>query len=109
MVELLRPYDLMKLLTVLGIQECEIQELERDLAANDEDLRAMGVFQTWRKANGSRATRIAILDALRRCNNVEAEEELAEKWREKGNFVNYFTHTKKSSLLLVVLRGPFGS
>ena len=85
MVKLLRPYDLMKLLTALDIHEDDLKELERDLAANDDDLRAMGVFQTWRKAKGSRATRMAILDALRRCDNVEAEEELVEKWREKGN------------------------
>ena len=84
MVELLQPYDLMKLLTAPDIQEDDMKELERDLAANDDDLRAMEVFQTWRKVKGSRATRIAILDALRRCNNVEAEEDIIEKWREKG-------------------------
>ena len=50
MVKLLRPYDLMKVLTALDIQECDMKELERDLAANNDDLRAMGVFQTWKKA-----------------------------------------------------------
>ena len=84
MVKLLRPYDLMKIVTALDIQEDDMKELERDLSAKDDDLRAMGVFQTWRKAKGSSATRMAILDALRRCKNVEAEEELVEKWREKG-------------------------
>ena len=74
----------MKLWAALNIEGQLIRDLHSSLTNKNGNTNAMEVLLLWKKSNGSRATRKAILDALRRCNNVEAEEELAEKWYKTG-------------------------
>ncbi|XP_072033665.1 uncharacterized protein [Amphiura filiformis] len=84
-VEMLRTYDLIKLLNALHVDQHEIRKFSKDILGNGVELRAMEVFQRWRKTKGPKATRQAIINGLRRCNNAEAEEELLDLWNKKGS------------------------
>ena len=84
---------LKKLFIALGLQFCQISKAEKSAATDDVDLQALAVLSSWKKANGSKATRIAILHALERCENVEAKEDLEELWKNKGINIYYiYTH-----------------
>ena len=84
-IQLLGPVDLQKLFYALDTKQRDIKIADRCSASPElEDLKAIQVFQKWRKDYGKKATRKLVLDALTRCDNVEAEEELAERWKNLG-------------------------
>ena len=86
-IQLLGPDDLKKLFYALDIKQRDIQVADRSSMSPEEDLWAIQVFQKWKENTGGKATRKLILDALRRCNNIEAEEELSDKWKERGKII----------------------
>ena len=86
-VERLRPYDLVKFLTALNVEEQDMRKLSKEILGSGSDVHAMQVFQKWKKAKGTKATRQAVLNGLRRYNNVEAAEELIDIWNRKGNVI----------------------
>ncbi|XP_072027710.1 uncharacterized protein [Amphiura filiformis] len=77
--------DLEKLYLVLEIKTADIDNAKRFDNTQDFKLQATRVLQHWRKTNGSKANRKAILDALQTCDLNEAKEILEEKWRLKDD------------------------
>ncbi|XP_072049912.1 uncharacterized protein [Amphiura filiformis] len=78
--KLLGPDDLQKLFCELDLTSQQIEKAERSAGTRDVELTAKSVFQFWRKERGQQATHFAILDGLEACENLEAKEELEEKW-----------------------------
>ncbi|XP_072016999.1 uncharacterized protein [Amphiura filiformis] len=64
----------------LGLVETDIENAYRRADTRDFKLQAISVLQLWRQINGLRATRQAIIDALKSCGFIEAKEILEKKW-----------------------------
>ena len=80
-IKLLTPYDLKELYYELGISSRDMQTWEADAGERASVyLRARSVLETWRKQEGSKASRQAILDALENCKNKDAKEKLQSQW-----------------------------
>ena len=84
MVKLLAPADHQHLYDALGIPKREVQKAEASASTSDVDLKAKEVLRQWKQKKGKLATRQAILDALKECENTEAKEKLEETWTQKG-------------------------
>ena len=83
-VKLLAPADHQNLFDALGIPNRDVQKAEAGASTSDVDQKAKAVLRQWKQKKGRAATRQAILGALHECENLEAEENLEEKWTEKG-------------------------
>ena len=83
-IRLLGTTDLQELLHALNIKDTDIEKEEKNASSDHPDLKARAVFNFWMKVNGNNATRQSILDALVKCDNIEATENLQDIWDEKG-------------------------
>ena len=89
-IQLLGPDDLRKLFQALGVDYRDVEKAERNADTADIDTKAWNVLRLWRNSLGARATRSCILNALEKCMNMEAWEQLNETWNQRGN-VNLIT------------------
>lgn len=81
LIDYLGPCDLNKLYRRLGLTSQAVQKAKDAVAdSRDEDSKDWNVLEMWRQRQGPKATQEVILHALRQCSNVEAAEELEDKW-----------------------------
>ncbi|XP_072016289.1 NLR family CARD domain-containing protein 4-like [Amphiura filiformis] len=64
----------------LGIPSPDVENAERRADTRDFKLQAIKVLESWRQTNGEKATRRAIIDALKECGFIEAEEIIEKQW-----------------------------
>ncbi len=76
----LKSHDLQHLYVELGLSSPEIERAEEIANSRDPQLRGLRVLQCWRKKVGKNANRIAIINALEKCNRREAVEYLKKQW-----------------------------
>ena len=86
-IELLGPDDFQKLFDALQIHHRDVQKAEERSGTKDVDLKAKAVLRHWKQTQGHNASRQHILDALYRCGNIQAKENLIKIWKIKGNFL----------------------
>ncbi|XP_072020841.1 twitchin-like [Amphiura filiformis] len=72
--------QLKHLFNELHIGKANIENAERIADTKDFKLQSNEVLQTWRQINGKNATKQSILEALTKCNLIEAKEILLVKW-----------------------------
>ena len=84
-IQLLGPDDLRKLFQALGVDYSDVEKVERNVDTTDIDTKAWNVLRLWRNRLGAGATRSCILNALEKCMNMEACEQLDETWNQRGN------------------------
>ena len=82
--ELLDPDDLQKLFDELQIHHRDVRKAEERVSTKDVDLKARAVLRHWKKIQGHKASKQFILDALDRCENIQAKENLIAAWEMKG-------------------------
>ncbi|XP_072016013.1 NLR family CARD domain-containing protein 4-like [Amphiura filiformis] len=78
--------QLRHLFVQLGIKASDRENAERRADTRDFKLQAIEVLRSWRQSKGEKATRKAILHALRKCHLMEAREILVEKWAQSKDF-----------------------
>ncbi len=83
-VALLSPDDLPTLYDELQIPDNVVKNAERSANTSDTVVRAKAVLRKWRELNGMRATRKAILKALRAGVLNLAADELERQWNSEG-------------------------
>ena len=76
----LKHSDLERLFVALGLKAHDIENAKFSAAINDYQLQAQSVLQFWRQINGSRASRQAIINALKECKRTKALEILIRIW-----------------------------
>ena len=94
MVKFLAPVDLQNLYEALGIPKRKVLKAEASASTSDVDLKAKEVLRQWKQKKGKLATRKTILDALQKCENLEAKEQLEEEWTRKGNKQNFASDSR---------------
>ena len=85
-IRLLSPSDSHELFHALDIKERDIATEKENANSADPIIQARTVFNFWIKTKASKATRQAILDALRKCCNIDAKEILEDIWAGKGKW-----------------------
>ena len=86
-IKLLGPDDFQKLYDELQIHHRDVQKAEERSGTKDVDLKAKAVLRHWKTTQGRKASRQRILDALYRCGNIQAKENLIKIWGIKGKFL----------------------
>ena len=94
-MELLQPDDFPLLYEKLRIMHRHVMKAELRANTTDPDIKAKSVLRQWKQKKGRRATRRAILTALRRCKKRDAMRALEEKWKEPGTVIIRAKRTKK--------------
>ena len=79
-IKLLSSDDLHKLYYELDIEDEEIEKAEKGAGTSDVFLKAMSVFNSWKKRYPSKATRKTLLTALKECDLIDPLEKLENKW-----------------------------
>ena len=64
----------------LGLPPDEIENAKRLADTKDFKLEAVSVLRSWRKTNGSAATKQAIIRALKECQYLQTVDMLCGKW-----------------------------
>ena len=64
-------------------------------------LKARSVLETWRKQEGSKASRQAILDALENCKNKDAKEKLQTQWGKAEKIYEKFDSLNVYDLIML--------
>ena len=100
MIQLLGPDDLKKLFQALDIDYRDVEKAEKNADTTDTDTRAWHVLRLWQKRLGKGAKRSCILDALEKCNNIDALEQLEATWNQQGYIE--FSHCNMPSFLLLL-------
>ena len=67
----------------LDIENEDFDREERKADSNDVRLKAMSVFNWWKKKHPDKATRKTLLMALREVELKDCMQKLAEKWGKK--------------------------
>ena len=83
-IKLLGPADLERLFHALDLQSTDIEKAQENVSLNDVDLKARNVLLFWRKTKGKAATRERILEALKKCENRNAVQQLEATWNIEG-------------------------
>ena len=64
----------------LGLESRDVEKAEAEAGTTNENLKARQVLLEWRKNKGHDATREFVLEALEKCGNTRAMEELHKTW-----------------------------
>ncbi len=80
--------DFTRLYLELHLTNRKIEEAKRRANTHSLQLQAIYVLNDWRRDNGNRASRWALIEALYTCDFVDAKQILEKKWniRFPGNF-----------------------
>ena len=90
--------DLQKLYGALGLSRQQVQKIEDSSQTRDVDLKARDVLEFWRKEY-QQASHDTILEALNKCDNRAAKEQLERTWNITGGRKSRIGH-KKCNILL---------
>ena len=80
MAKQLKRDELHYLFEALDIDYREIEKAQYEADTNDVNLQAKNVLRKWKQKIGKKATRNAILEALKECKFTSAIEELQKTW-----------------------------
>ena len=83
-IKLLGIADLERLYHALGLQSTDIEKAQANAGCNNVDIKARYVLQFWLKTEGKGATRERILEALEKCQNRLAVQQLESTWKSEG-------------------------
>ena len=64
----------------LDLESRDVEKAEAEANTSNETLKARQVLLEWRKSSGHRATRECVLEALKKCGNIKAMDELQQIW-----------------------------
>ena len=81
-IRLLTLDDLHILYYELDMEEEDIDKAERAAATSNVRLKAMSVFNWWKKSNPSKATRRTLLMALEKSELNDPKQKLESEWGE---------------------------
>ena len=72
------PNGLQHLFSRLNLSQAMVEHAE--FGQTDSQLRGRAVLMKWRQQSPGEATKRAVLEALKKCRNLEARRALIEKW-----------------------------
>ena len=79
-IKLLNSDDLHELYQELGIATEDSTKAELDASGKSVNLKAMAVFEWWKKSSPMEATRDTLLKAMEECRFVDQKRTLEDKW-----------------------------
>ena len=77
-IDLLDPAQLQKLYVRMGLEKTDTDKAKYHESRMHPDL---GILRQWRKTRGPEATKDALLQALEKCGNMEARDNLSWRWK----------------------------
>ena len=80
-IKLLNSDELHELYQELGIATEDSSKAELDAPGKSVNLKAMSVFEWWKKSSPMEATRDTLLKALEECRFINQKQKLEDKWR----------------------------
>ena len=106
-IKLLYIADLESFFLELGLQPTDIEKEKANAGVNNVHLQARNVLRFWRKTEGTAATRERILEALEKCENRLAVQQLEDKWKLEGkcNNLRFWGRKRKTDTPRLVLLG----
>ena len=83
-IKLIGIADLEKFFLELGLRPTDIEKEKANAGVNDINLQARNVLRFWSKTEGKAASRERILEALEKCENRLAVQQLEATWKLEG-------------------------
>ena len=80
-IKLLNFDELHELYHELGIASEDSSKAELNASGTSVNLKAMAVFEWWKKSSPSQATRDTLLKALEECRFIDQKQTLEKKWK----------------------------